>query len=138
MGMPRREAFLVARSELRIRTALVLETIARGHQIAVLERNRTRRPCLRRSDRLLWILLSRWWPEWRDSPVMVQPEETGRALSDPCPARGFERWPRLGAPLGGSTKKSTPGTNWLRPTGSKIVAIKIEPRWIRLGGHLHT
>jgi hypothetical protein len=44
----------------RTRTALVLELIALRHQIAVLERNRTRRSCFRCSDRLLWILLSHW------------------------------------------------------------------------------
>jgi hypothetical protein len=33
----------------------MLELIALRHQIAVLERNRTCRPCFRRSDRLLWI-----------------------------------------------------------------------------------
>jgi hypothetical protein len=31
---------------------------SRRHQIAVLERSRTRRTCLRRWDRLFWILLS--------------------------------------------------------------------------------
>jgi hypothetical protein len=36
----------------------VLESIALRHQIAVLERSRTPRPCLRRLDRLLWILLA--------------------------------------------------------------------------------
>jgi hypothetical protein len=40
---------------------LLLEAIALRHQIAVLERSRTRRPCFRCIDRLLWILLSRWW-----------------------------------------------------------------------------
>jgi hypothetical protein len=40
MAMPIRGAFLVARSELRPHTALVLETIALRHQIPVLERNR--------------------------------------------------------------------------------------------------
>jgi len=38
---------------------MLLESIALRHQIAVLERSRTRRPCFRRIDRLLWILLSR-------------------------------------------------------------------------------
>jgi hypothetical protein len=41
------------------------------HQIAVLERSRTRRPCFHRFDRLLWILLSRWWPQWRESLMIV-------------------------------------------------------------------
>src|SRR5712692_10307835 len=64
----------VARSEPRTRTALLLEAIALRHQIAVLERSRTRRPCFRRFDRLFWILLSRWWPEWSESLMIVQPE----------------------------------------------------------------
>jgi len=71
MATPRRGAFLVAGSELRTRTALVLELIALRHQVAVLERNRICRLCCRRSDRLLWILLSRWWPEGRESLMIV-------------------------------------------------------------------
>ena len=67
-------AFPATRSELRTRTALVLESIALRHQIAVLKRSRTRRPCFRRIDRLFWILLSRWWRDWRDSLMIVQPE----------------------------------------------------------------
>ena len=54
MEMATSEAVLVARGELRTRTALVLEAIALHHQIAVLERIQTRRPCFRRWDRLLW------------------------------------------------------------------------------------
>src|SRR5260370_24493893 len=64
----------VARSEPRTRTALLLESIALRHQIAVLERSRTSRPCFRRIDLLLWILLSFWWPQWRESLMIVQPE----------------------------------------------------------------
>jgi hypothetical protein len=64
----------VARSEPKTRTSLLLESIALRHQIAVLERSRTRRPCFRRLDRLFWILLSRWWSDWRESLVIVQPE----------------------------------------------------------------
>jgi hypothetical protein len=52
MPMPKRGAVLVARSEPRTRTALLLESIALRHQIAVLERCRTCRPCFRRWDRL--------------------------------------------------------------------------------------
>jgi hypothetical protein len=78
MAVPTSGAVLVARSEPRTRTALLLESIALRHQIAVLERSRTRRPCLRRMDRLLWILLSFWWPQWRESLVIVQPETVWR------------------------------------------------------------
>jgi hypothetical protein len=74
MATPTRGAVPAARSELRTHTALVLESIALRHQIAVLERSRTRRPCFRRFDRLLWILLSRWWPQWRESLMIVQAE----------------------------------------------------------------
>ena len=64
----------LAHSEHRTRTALLLESIALRHQIAVLERSGTRRPCFRLWDRLFWILFSRWWPQWRDSLIIVQPE----------------------------------------------------------------
>jgi hypothetical protein len=51
-------------------------------QIAVLERSRTRRPCFRLWDRLFWILFSRWWPQWRDSLIIVQPETVLRWRRD--------------------------------------------------------
>jgi hypothetical protein len=62
-----------ARSEPPTWTALVLEMVALRHQIAVLKRSGTRRPCFRFQDRLFWLLLARWWPSWRDSLVIVQP-----------------------------------------------------------------
>jgi len=74
MAMPTSGAVPVTRSEPRTRTALALKSIALRHQIAVLKRSRTRRPCFRRIDRMLWILLSRWWPQWRESLVIVQAE----------------------------------------------------------------
>ena len=61
-------------SEPRTLAALLLESIALRHQIAVLERSRTRRPCFRLWDRLFWILFSHWWPQWRDSLIIVKPE----------------------------------------------------------------
>jgi hypothetical protein len=74
MAMPTNGTALVARGEPRTRTALLLESIALRHQIAVLERSRTRRPCFRRIDRLLWIVLLRCWSGWSESRVIVQPE----------------------------------------------------------------
>jgi hypothetical protein len=62
-----------ARSEPPTWTALVLEMVALRHQIAVLKRSGTRRPCFRFQDRLFWLLLARWWPSWCDSLVIVQP-----------------------------------------------------------------
>jgi hypothetical protein len=66
----------------RTRTALLLEAIALHHQIGVLERSGTRRPCFRPWDRLFWILFSRWWPQWRDSLIIVQPETVLRWRRD--------------------------------------------------------
>jgi hypothetical protein len=74
MATPTSRTVPVARNEPRTRTALLLEAIALRQQIAVLERSRTWRPCFRRIDRLFWILLSRWWPPWRESLLIVQPE----------------------------------------------------------------
>jgi hypothetical protein len=62
-----------ARSEPPTWTALVLEMVALHHQIAVLKRSGTRRPCFHFHDRLFWLLLARWWPGWRDSLGIVQP-----------------------------------------------------------------
>ncbi|MGD0291945.1 MAG: helix-turn-helix domain-containing protein [Candidatus Binataceae bacterium] len=74
MAMPTNAALPFARGGPRTRTALLFESIALRHQIAVLERSRTRRPCFRLWDRLFWILFSRWWPRWRDRLIIVQPE----------------------------------------------------------------
>src|SRR5271167_2170505 len=74
MAKPTSGEVSVARSEPRTLTSLVLESIALRHQIAVLQRSRTRRPCFGPLDRLFWILVSCWWPQWRDSLIIVQPE----------------------------------------------------------------
>jgi putative transposase len=57
---------------IRTHRALVLENLALRHQLAVLQRS-ARRPRLRRSDRLCWVLLSRLWAGWTDAISVVQP-----------------------------------------------------------------
>jgi hypothetical protein len=52
--------------------------IALRHQIAVLERSRTRRPCFGLWDRLFWILLSWRWPRWPES-LMIHSAGDGQA-----------------------------------------------------------
>src|SRR5882762_3461092 len=52
-------------STFRTRAALQAEIVALRHQIAVLQQSAPRRLRLRQSDRLLWILLSRFWSGWR-------------------------------------------------------------------------
>ena len=75
MRMPTSEALPVARSsEPRTRIALLLEIdrAAPPNQGAGAQRNR--RLCFRIWDRLFWILFSRWWRQWRDSLIIVQPD----------------------------------------------------------------
>lgn len=56
----------------RSRLSLQLEVAALRQQLAVYQR-RERRPRLRRSDRVFWVLLSRLWSGWRSAVVFVQP-----------------------------------------------------------------
>ena len=52
--------------------AVALENVALRHQLAVLQRS-VRRPQFHRWDRAFWVCLSRWWPNWRFSLVIIQP-----------------------------------------------------------------
>jgi hypothetical protein len=61
------------RTRFRRRRDLLLEFIVLRHQLAVLQRTGTRRPCFRPSERLFWAFLSRWWANWRRSLIIVQP-----------------------------------------------------------------
>ena len=57
----------------RTRHSLVLENLALRHQIVVLQRS-SKRPRLKKRDRVFWVLLSRIWSGWRDSLSFVKPE----------------------------------------------------------------
>lgn len=63
----------VLRDTFRDRAAIQLELLALRHQLATLERT-SPRPSLRPADRLLWVILSRILPNWRDVVVIVKPE----------------------------------------------------------------
>jgi len=82
MTTPSDEAALVTVGERRSRLELALEEMALRHQIAVLKRSGTRRPCFRSWDRLFWILLSWWWPRWLQTLMIVQPETVVRWRRD--------------------------------------------------------
>jgi len=60
--------------DLRSRAALELENLALRHQIGVLQRSARKRPRLTPVDRLLWVLPSRMWTDWRSALAMLQPE----------------------------------------------------------------
>jgi hypothetical protein len=57
----------------RSRAALELRLVALQHQLTVLRRQRPGRPQLSSLDRLLWVLLSRIWPQVIDAMVLVKP-----------------------------------------------------------------
>jgi hypothetical protein len=65
--------FALLTSTFQNRAELHAEILALRHQLAVLQRNAPRRLCLTRFDRLLWILLARFWSSWRSSLQIVQP-----------------------------------------------------------------
>ena len=62
------------RGSLRSHAALQMEVFALRHQLQVLERSRPRRLHLTRTDRLLWVWLSRVWSKRRAALVIVKPE----------------------------------------------------------------
>jgi hypothetical protein len=61
-------------SGFRTRLALQAEILALRHPISVMHRSVPSRPKLHASDRFLWILLSRLWPDWRSALVIIKPE----------------------------------------------------------------
>ena len=63
----------VLRDTLRGRAVLQLELLALRHQLATIKRT-SPRPSLRSADRLLWVILSRILPNWREVLVIVKPE----------------------------------------------------------------
>ena len=65
--------FALLASSFRTRAALQAEILALRHQLAVLQANAPRPLRLKRSDRLLGVLLSRWFPGWRQCLRIVQP-----------------------------------------------------------------
>src|ERR1700688_3997443 len=66
--------FALVTSSFRTRVALQAEILALRHQLAVFQKNAPRRLRLRRSDRLLWVLLSRCGSRWRGRLHIVRPD----------------------------------------------------------------
>jgi len=73
MAMELHRAAEGGRHEPAMLIVLVLEMMALRHQIAVLKRTGTGRLCFRLRDRLLCLLLVRWWPDWSDALLIVEP-----------------------------------------------------------------
>src|ERR1019366_10702603 len=63
------------RDSFRTRAGLQAEVLALHHQLLVLQRrNQKQRYQLSVFDRLLWVWLSRIWPDWKSALRIVKPE----------------------------------------------------------------
>lgn len=67
-----RTVVIVLRAFLTPRGNIIAENLVLRHQIGLLQRA-AKRPALRQSDRILWVWLSRLWPDWRSCLLIVQP-----------------------------------------------------------------
>src|SRR5215470_18116991 len=76
-------------STFRTRAAQQAEILALRHQIAVLQQSAPRRLRLKQSDRLLWILLSRFWPGWRRRLRIFQPNTSSAGIGGHSQAIGL-------------------------------------------------
>ncbi len=65
--------FVFVRSLLRSQAELATENLVLRQQLAVLEQ-RSKRPRLRKRDRIFWVWLSQIWTRWRSCLLIVQPE----------------------------------------------------------------
>src|SRR4029450_12227083 len=71
--------FTLVASTFQTRAALQAEVAALRHQIAVLQRSAPRRcASSNESDRFLWILWSRVWPDWRRWLRILKPDTVVR------------------------------------------------------------
>ena len=59
------------------RQELILENLTLRQQIMVLKRS-AKRPRLTKSDRLFWIVLSKFWSRWSEVLQLVRPETGDR------------------------------------------------------------
>ncbi len=86
------------RARLASRLDLVLQNVALHHQLMVLERSnrRSRARTFDGSDRWLWVLLSRWWPRWREALTIIQPQTVVRWQRTPWWRQLLQRRRRRG------------------------------------------
>ncbi|HJZ73151.1 MAG TPA: helix-turn-helix domain-containing protein [Vicinamibacterales bacterium] len=83
------------RAAVSSRLDLLFEVLALRHQVTVLARANRR---FRRSDRLLWLMLRRVWPRWREALELVQPATVDRWHREWFRRRWWHRSRRPGRP----------------------------------------
>ena len=79
----------VVRAFLLPRSVMLTENLALRHQLGILQRS-VKRPKLRQRDRILWVWLSRLWPNWRSCLIIVKPDTVIRWHRDGF--RLYWRW----------------------------------------------
>ncbi len=72
-----RNLVVVIWSKTKKSSNLAAENLALRHQLAVMKRT-NKRPEIRMTDRLFWVMLSRIWIPWRKSLVIVRPDTVVR------------------------------------------------------------
>ena len=63
---------LFLRAMLVPKASLAIENLVLRQQLAVCKQ-RVKRPRLRRRDRVFWVWVSRFWPNWQSALIIVQP-----------------------------------------------------------------
>jgi hypothetical protein len=61
----------------RSRSHVLLENLALRQQLLGLKKRRPR-PQVSNSDKLFWVILRQFWPEWRHALILVHPETVVR------------------------------------------------------------
>jgi len=104
-------------SKIKITANLAAENIALRQQLAVMKRT-NKRPKIRMTDRLFWVLLSRIWHPWSKSLVIVKPDTV-------------VRWHRKGFKLFWKFKSKGPGRPRTDLEIRKLVRkmAKANPSW---------
>jgi putative transposase len=77
MMKPLRNLVSIIWSKVKITSNLAAENLALRQQLAVMKRT-NKRPKIRMTDRLFWVLFSRIWHPWRKSLVIVRPDTVVR------------------------------------------------------------
>ncbi len=66
-------SFSIVASLFKNHSALAMENIALHQQLSIYHHS-NKRPKIRIRDRIFWILLSRYWKNWKDAVIIVKPE----------------------------------------------------------------
>ena len=93
--------FSLIRNILADRAELVTENLALRQQLAILK-HKSKRPRLRKRDRVFWVWLSCLWPKWRRVLLIVQPETVVRWHQ-----QGFKIYRRWKSQAGKPGRRST-------------------------------